>query len=64
MLEKISKVWPLVTVAAFAIVSIFNVGYFVMPGLHFIGVMDVSNIVYPTGLILSLLLPALAFIPS
>jgi hypothetical protein len=38
-------------------------GYFYLIGYHFIGVMDLSNVVYPVGLVLCLVIPATAFIP-
>ncbi|MET4313550.1 hypothetical protein [Bradyrhizobium sp. RT4b] len=63
MLENVTKYWPFVTLCAVAVVSIFNMGYFTLIGYHFIGVMDLSNVVYPVGLVLCLAIPALAFFP-
>jgi hypothetical protein len=45
VLDYLLKYWPLVTVAALALVSVFNVGYFGVIGMHFIGVMDLTNII-------------------
>ncbi|MCA6121208.1 hypothetical protein J6500_04710 [Bradyrhizobium sp. WSM 1704] len=63
MLENISKYWALLTVAAFAVVSVFNIGYFYIIGLHFIGVMDLTNVIYSVGLVLGFLLPPLFALP-
>jgi hypothetical protein len=63
MLENVSKYWPFITLCAVAFVSVFNMGYFTIVGYHFIGVMDLSNVVYPVGLVLCLAIPALAFFP-
>ena len=63
MLENISKYWALLTVTAFAIVSLFNIGYFYVIGLHFIGVMDLTNVIYSVGLVLGFLLPPLVALP-
>lgn len=43
MLERLLKYWPIIAATALAIVSVFNIGYFAIIGLHFIGVMDLSN---------------------
>ena len=51
-MEKLVRYWPLLTVASLAIVSTFNIGYFSVIGIHFIGVMDLSNIVYAIGLVM------------
>ncbi|RXG85646.1 hypothetical protein [Bradyrhizobium zhanjiangense] len=63
MLENVTKYWPFITLCALAVVSVFNMGYFTLIGYHFIGVMDLSNVVYPVGLVLCLAIPALAFFP-
>src|ERR1043166_1120324 len=47
---------PLASILAVALVSIFNIGYFTRVGLHFLGVMDISNLVYPIGLVFAILL--------
>src|SRR5262245_57319689 len=52
MLERLTKALPLISLGAFTIFSIFNVGYFWHIGLHFIGVVDISNLVYSFGLAL------------
>lgn len=41
---------PLASLLTLAMVAIFNVGYFGRVGLHFIGIMDLSNLVYSFGL--------------
>jgi hypothetical protein len=56
MLERLLKYWPVITVSALAVVSVFNIGYFSILGLHFIGVMDLSNIVYSVGLVFGLMI--------
>jgi hypothetical protein len=63
MLENTSKYWPLLTVGALAIVSIFNIGYFSVIGLHFLGVMDLSNMVYAVGLVVGLVIAPLLMFP-
>ncbi|MEA2876881.1 MAG: hypothetical protein QOF14_2077 [Hyphomicrobiales bacterium] len=64
MLDKLLKYWPLVTVASLAIVSVFNVGYFSVIGLHFVGVMDLTNIVYSIGLVFGLAIAPLIAAPT
>jgi hypothetical protein len=64
MLERLLKYWPVITVAALVIVSVFNIGYFTIVGLHFIGVMDVSNIVYSVGLVFSLMIVPIVMFPD
>src|SRR5258705_6089135 len=64
MLELLLKFWPVVTVAALAVVSVFNIGYFTTIGLHFIGVMDLSNIVYAVGLVYSLIIVPIVMFPD
>ncbi|MCA1525923.1 hypothetical protein [Bradyrhizobium yuanmingense] len=63
MLDNVTKYWPFITLCAVAVVSVFNMGYFTLIGYHFIGVMDLTNFVYPVGLVLCLAIPALAFFP-
>lgn len=50
------KMVPLLSVMTLAVVAIFNIGYFSEVGLHFIGIVDLSNLAYSFGL----LLPAVA----
>jgi hypothetical protein len=64
MLDRLLKYWPVITVAALAVVSVFNIGYFTILGFHFIGVMDLSNIVYPVGLVFSLMIVPVIFFPE
>ncbi|WIW47407.1 hypothetical protein ML401_04610 [Bradyrhizobium sp. 62B] len=63
MLDNVTKYWPFITLCAVAVVSVFNMGYFTLIGYHFIGVMDLTNFVYPVGLVLCFAIPALAFFP-
>lgn len=58
MLDNIQKTLALVTVGAVVIVSVFNLGYFSEVGMHFIGVMDISNIIYPVAFVFGILLGA------
>lgn len=64
MLERLLKYWPVITVAALAVVSVFNIGYFTILGLHFIGVMDLSNIVYAVGLVFGLMIVPILMFPE
>jgi hypothetical protein len=64
MLERMMKYWPLITVGAVAIVSVFNIGYFTIVGVHFIGVMDISNVVYAIGLVFSMMIVPIVFFPD
>jgi hypothetical protein len=64
MFERLLKFWPVITVSALAIVSVFNIGYFTIIGLHFIGVMDISNIVYAVGLVFSLMIAPIVYFPD
>jgi hypothetical protein len=64
MLERLLKYWPVITVAALTIVSVFNIGYFSIIGLHFLGVMDLSNIVYSVGLVFSLMIAPIVMFPD
>ncbi|WP_315775582.1 hypothetical protein [Bradyrhizobium sp. SZCCHNR1053] len=56
VLERISKHWPIFTAIAIAIVSLFNIGYFMPIGIHFIGIVDITNIAYSFGLVIVLIL--------
>jgi hypothetical protein len=64
MLERVLKLWPVITVTALTVVSVFNIGYFSIVGLHFIGVMDISNIVYAIGLVFGLMILPFVFFPD
>jgi hypothetical protein len=44
------SVMPSISVVSVALLSVFTVGYFSKIGLHFLGVVDVSNLVYSFGL--------------
>jgi hypothetical protein len=45
-MDRLLKYWPLIAAGAIVLVSVFNIGYFSILGMHFIGVMDISNVVY------------------
>jgi hypothetical protein len=51
MLENYSKYVPLLTLITLAIISAFNIGYFWKVGVHFIGVMDLTNVIYSFALL-------------
>jgi hypothetical protein len=53
MIDFISRYISTISLAAVAALSIFNIGYFWKIGLHFIGLVDLSNLVYSAGLALS-----------
>jgi hypothetical protein len=48
--DNLSKYVSLFSLAAFAAVTIFNVGYFSVVGPHFLGLMDITNVIYSIGL--------------
>lgn len=56
--EYVSTLLPSISVAALVLVSIFNIGYFSNIGLHFLGLIDLTNIVYSVGLVFGGLLLA------
>lgn len=58
-LLEVANLVPLMGAVALAIVALFNVGYFMEAGLHFVGIIDVSNIVYSFGLILPFVIAAI-----
>jgi hypothetical protein len=64
MPERLLKYWPIIAASALAIVSVFNIGYFSVIGLHFMGVMDVSNIVYSVGLVFGLMIVPIVMFPD
>jgi len=49
--NSISALWPSISVAALILVSVFNIGYFSNIGLHFLGLIDFTNVVYSIGLV-------------
>src|SRR5262249_13689158 len=50
MLDIVARILPAAATIAFASLSVFNVGYFWKIGLHFLGIVDLNNIVYSFGL--------------
>jgi hypothetical protein len=51
MLDIVTKIFSVVTLAVLYLMALFNIGYFYVVGFHFIGVTDISNIVYSFGLV-------------
>jgi len=52
---------PAISILAVLILSIFNIGYFSKIGLHFIGVMDITNLVYSFSFVVTILAGSLGF---
>jgi hypothetical protein len=50
MFSRLQKVIPGLSAAALIVLTLFNVGYFSRIGLHFLGLIDVSNLVYSFAL--------------
>jgi|ERR1700733_12428852 hypothetical protein len=51
MLDTVTKIFSIVTLAVLYLMALFNIGYFYVVGFHFIGVTDISNIVYSFGVV-------------
>jgi hypothetical protein len=56
MFDNLTKVASFATLAVLVLTALFNVGYFYEIGFHFIGVIDISNVVYAFGLVFVLVL--------
>ena len=54
MLDIVARLLPAAATIVFASLSAFNVGYFWKIGLHFLGIVDLNNIVYSFGLTFAL----------
>jgi hypothetical protein len=52
---------PAISILAVLILSVFNIGYFSKIGPHFIGVMDITNLVYSFSFVVSILAGSLGF---
>ena len=52
---RLASYLPAITGVAIFVLSIFNIGYFSKIGLHFLGVMDLSNFVYSLSFIIAIL---------
>ena len=52
MLDSLTKIFSVATLGFLFLMALFNIGYFYAIGFHFIGVMDISNVVYTFGLVL------------
>jgi len=61
MLDIVARILPAAAAIAFASLSVFNVGYFWNIGLHFLGIVDLNNIVYAFGLTFALWIVLLFF---
>jgi hypothetical protein len=51
MLDQLTKFISLAALTGLYLAALFNIGFFYALGYHFIGVIDVSNIVYTFGLV-------------
>jgi hypothetical protein len=56
MLHQLAKAVSIATIVGLYLTAIFNIGYFYVIGYHFIGVIDISNVVYTFGLIVLFLI--------
>jgi hypothetical protein len=56
MLDSLTQFFSIATIAALYLIALFNIGYFYVIGYHFIGVIDISNIVYTLGLVVAFVL--------
>jgi hypothetical protein len=56
MIDKAVKYLSMLSFAVLYLTALFNIGYFLFVGIHFIGVIDVSNIVYTFALIFMFLI--------
>lgn len=54
-LSRATAYVPAVTVVSLFILAVFNIGYFSKIGLHFLGVMDFSNLVYSFSFIVAII---------
>jgi hypothetical protein len=50
MFANLTSLLPLISVASVLLVSANTIGYFQRIGIHFLGLMDLSNFIYPLGL--------------
>lgn len=50
-IKTATELLPLFSVLALILVSVFNIGYFSNIGLHFLGLIDFTNLVYSFGLV-------------
>ena len=53
--SKLVAFTPAITVVALFILAVFNIGYFSKIGLHFLGVMDFSNLVYSFSFVVAVI---------
>jgi hypothetical protein len=64
MLENITRLFPAISLVLVATLSIFNIGYLWRFGIHYLGIIDLSNVVYSFGLAVIVLMPPAIFIPK
>jgi hypothetical protein len=64
MLDQFTRFVPAISLLAAAALSVFNVGYFWRIGLHYIGLADLSNVIYSLGLATVILALIAFFIPN
>lgn len=53
MFARVASALPVLSVLTLAVLTVFNLGYFWTIGLHFLGLVDLSNFVYSIGLALT-----------
>ena len=56
MWDIVARILPAASTIAVVALSIFNVGYFQKLGVHFLGLIDLNNLVYSFGLAIGLLM--------
>ncbi|MDA9400907.1 MULTISPECIES: hypothetical protein [Bradyrhizobium] len=54
-LARLMGYLPAITTLAVLVLSVFNIGYFSKVGLHFLGVMDLTNLVYSLSFIIAIM---------
>jgi len=62
MLDQLTKSFSLAALIGLYLAAQFNIGFFYALGYHFIGVIDVSNIVYTFGLVIVFVFIGIALI--
>jgi len=62
MIDNVLKYWALLTATAIAVASVYNIGFFAPFGIHFMGLMDISNIVYLAAMVFPFLMALLLII--
>src|SRR5262249_4219801 len=62
MLDLVARILPVASAIAVAALTIFNIGYSWRIGLHFLGIIDINNVVYSFGLAFGLLIVLFLFV--